>query len=73
MPQYDHFCPGSLAICDEVTDQTGDSRSAMLVLLFAAMIAGLRAGVDVHLMCAELAAFENPARVLGNIPRVQHG
>lgn len=70
---HDHTCPGSLAICDQVTAQVnGDVRSASLVLIFAATIAAVRAGIPMETLSQQCVSLEDVARTLIGQPRDVH-
>jgi bifunctional ADP-heptose synthase (sugar kinase/adenylyltransferase) len=70
---HEHTCPGSLAICDQVTAQVeGDARAASLVLVFAATIAAIRAGIPVERLGQQCVSLEEIARTLIGEPKEVH-
>lgn len=65
-----HHCPGSLAIADQVIAQCNDDADiASSVLLFAAAIAGLKAGRHIGDMSRELLMQPEYAEMLTGIKR----
>ncbi|RMC37523.1 hypothetical protein [Paracoccus alkanivorans] len=64
----DHQCPGSLFIADQTIAQCGDcADTAAAVLLFAALIAGLKAGRHPGDLAAELTELTLAAEALTGI------